>query len=693
MAIFSRHRSRSTDDLGARLTSLANQARDEKRFAAAAALYDESLRVTPGRAGIHVQAGNMFKEAGDLGAAERHYRLAEARTPDDPDLQLQLGHLHKMAGRLDAAQRAYARAASLDPGSPYPPHELLALEEIGWVGTGEPTSSDVLARRVARFRRDDGTDVLAPELEPLAPEEILRAHGESIHIRHLGRRERTTLGELPVLRGVAAVRGLCLSEQPIVELQLLIDGVAVHRGGLETHPLPNEAVNPRLRKYIFNVWLDVTGWAPGVYTLSFRFLDASGTLEDSNGRRRWSERVVIGSPLPDAGSDPSDGAVAPTDPADPGTVAEQVNARPSIVRSARRGAFPQTPERVLVVRTDQLGDVVASVPALRRLRELLPDAHLVGLLTAANRELAETLGVFDEVIVADFPDVWDQRKRVMPLAEQERLRTRLAAHRFDLAIDLAPARESRHLLLLSGAPFLFGMGDWPWLTTSFTIQSRDANNRADFIPHSTKPLAMVETLGAMLRNRPEPVRRDDLPRTLLTNLGVGPDASYAVLHTGARIAFSRWHGYPQVAERLLAETSLSVVMLADDPTVRATLPPVLLESDRFVLLDQRLSFDSLDALLSHADLFVGNDSGPKHLASLRGTPVVSVHSARINWGEWAQEITGVVVSRKVPCAGCLLYHEPEDCGAGYACIANIRVEEVFDAAMRVMAEAPLAPIA
>ena len=70
-------------------------------------------------------------------------------------------------------------------------------------------------------------------------------------------------------------------------------------------------------------------------------------------------------------------------------------------------------------------------------------------------------------------------------------------------------------------------------------------------------------------------------------------------------------------------------MLADDPTTRATLPPTLLESDRFVLLDQRLSFDALDALLSHADLFVGNDSGPKHLASLRGTPVV------VNqWASW-----------------------------------------------------------
>ena len=69
-------------------------------------------------------------------------------------------------------------------------------------------------------------------------------------------------------------------------------------------------------------------------------------------------------------------------------------------------------------------------------------------------DLARTLGVFDEVLVADFPDVWDERRRVMPLSVQDALRTRLAAYRFDLAIDLAESAVSRPLLLLSGAKFL-----------------------------------------------------------------------------------------------------------------------------------------------------------------------------------------------------------------------------------------------
>ncbi len=78
-------------------------------------------------------------------------------------------------------------------------------------------------------------------------------------------------------------------------------------------------------------------------------------------------------------------------------------------------------------------------------------------------------------------------------------------------------------------------------------------------------------------------------------------------------------------------------------------------------------------------MLVGNDSGPKHLAALRGTNVVTIFTARINWAEWAQEGVGSVVSRRVPCAGCAIFHHGEECGKEFACVRDILPEEVFDA--------------
>jgi ADP-heptose:LPS heptosyltransferase len=114
------------------------------------------------------------------------------------------------------------------------------------------------------------------------------------------------------------------------------------------------------------------------------------------------------------------------------------------------------------------------------------------------------------------------------------------------------------------------------------------------------------------------------------------------------------------------------------------LPPALIDSGSLIRLDGTLPFDDFDALLSFATVMVGNDSGPKHLASLRGTPVVTLFSARIGWSEWGQETSGVIVSRRVPCAGCTLRHDPDECGKDVACIRDIRVDEVLAAVRRYL---------
>jgi ADP-heptose:LPS heptosyltransferase len=327
--------------------------------------------------------------------------------------------------------------------------------------------------------------------------------------------------------------------------------------------------------------------------------------------------------------------------------------------------------------------MVTSVPAVRRLRELLPAARLVALVTTGNADFTRTLDVFDEVIVADFPDDAQERRRVMDPKTQDALRRQLEPYRFDVAIDLAESAVSRPLLLLSGARFLYGYydRDWPFLDGGFEGNSHDPKSYAEIAPQSTKVRALVERLGSTLKSHAEVIRRPELGRDRLERFGIGAQDRYAVFHTGARIVFSRWPHYPELAQLILERTDLKVVILTEDPGFAGGLPAVLKGSPRLILLEERLAFDDFDAFLSHASVFVGNDTGPKHLAALRGAPVVSLHAARIGWREWGQELTGSVISRKVPCASCHIYHDEDECGAGFACITRITPEEVFAAVM------------
>lgn len=195
----------------------------------------------------------------------------------------------------------------------------------------------------------------------------------------------------------------------------------------------------------------------------------------------------------------------------------------------------------------------------------------------------------------------------------------------------------------------------------------------------------MERLGTLCANGATVLPRTELRREQLEALGLYPQDHYVVLHTGARVVFSQWAGYAALARMWLDRHEGKVVMLTYGTDFAAKLPDDLKAEGRLILIDSRIAFDALDALLTFAQVFIGNDSGPKHLAALRGTPVVSIHCARISWGEWGQEQTGVIISRRVPCAGCALFHDADECGKGIACITDISVEEVFAAAEGLLA--------
>jgi ADP-heptose:LPS heptosyltransferase len=660
----------------------AGTAAAARRWQEAGFLYAEAIRLSPGRAHLHVQCGHMFKEAGDLASAEPHYMTAAALTPDDPDLALQLGHFFKCAGRLEKAREAYQNALELRPGWSPARQELQALYQAGWRAPGERVRGDEDigsdGNAIAAIGR--GTSIVA-ELAPRALIEGYRAHNEGVELRRLGRRERTHWGVMPVLRGVEAIRGVCICSKPVLLVEIILNDRMIYRGGLKGgFELPRESRNPDLRKYVFNIWIDLSQFVEGCYQFECRISDVD--LQT----RSHIERIVIAAPwgpsiLPD-----SDGIVAPPDPDDPRSTEDQINARPSMVRPGRRAMLQTSPRTVLVQRADQLGDLVVSIPALRRLRELLPEARLIGLISKANVDLAQTLGLFDEFIAIDFPeDRWEQR-RVMPIKAQQELAAQLKPYSFDMAIDLSENPTARLLLPLSGAPFLVGFSSdgMPGLSIDLTGNTHDRWNFHEMVPHTNKQLGLVEWMGALLRSEPNLVRRADLDPGRLAAFGPLPEARFALLHDGARLPFSRWPFYPDLAQLIIERTDLQVVMLTDDPGLDERLPETLSRSPRFRLIERRLAFDDFDALVSYCAVFVGNDSGPKHLASLRGAKVVSLHMARNNWNEWGQENGGYIISRKLPCAGCLIHYEPEDCGKDHVCIRGIRPDEVFAAVERLI---------
>lgn len=656
-------------------------AQSEGRFRDAAALYGEVLRITPDDGPIHVQAGHMFKEAGDFDQAESHYQSAAKLLPEDADLALQFGHFYKTLGRLAEAQAAYARSAALSPNWSEPRKELENMHAAGWRHADEPMadgpSGDLFSLVANRLPFDPKIALaygrLAPEQLPRSLDQLISRSEPSLNVSQFGAYLNTYWGIKRVARGVEAIRGFCISIEPLLTVTALVNGLVVHRGGLKgPYELEYEPDRQRIHKYVFNIWYDFSAFAPGLYTLELRFVPSHGKV------RSLHLDFVVEPPLSEDNHPDSDAIVNLT-PGDPRSIEEQVNERPSAVHAAERTSMLPEIRNILVMRADQLGDLVASIPGIMRLRTLFPGAKLVGLFSGANVDLARSLSVFDDLIVVDFRESMEQRTRTMDWKSQEELRDRLASYAFDVAIDLSLSTMSRPLLALSGAPFLYGFkdSDWPRLSASVNDAYLDPKNQREIATHSTRIVAMIDRLAALFNSSARIIRRNDISRDRLREFGLSDQDRYAVLHTGARIIFSRWAHYTELAARLYRDTFLKIVIFTDDPDLRLSFPDDIAASDRIIIIDRQLPFDDFDAMLSFCSIYVGNDSGPKHLASLRGVPVVSIHSARINWSEWGQEHTGAIVTRKIPCAGCLIYHDVDECGKDFACVTAITLDDVY----------------
>src|SRR5690606_10371312 len=104
--------------------------------------------------------------------------------------------------------------------------------------------------------------------------------------------------------------------------------------------------------------------------------------------------------------------------------------------------------RILVRGTNWIGDAVMSIPALRELRRIFPDAHTALHTRGWAKGIFETAGVVDEILPFE-----ESGKDLGTIFREAR---RLRAGRFDLAVIFPNSFRSASIVKLAGIPRRFG---------------------------------------------------------------------------------------------------------------------------------------------------------------------------------------------------------------------------------------------
>ncbi len=327
------------------------------------------------------------------------------------------------------------------------------------------------------------------------------------------------------------------------------------------------------------------------------------------------------------------------------------------------------PSSILVVRYSALGDVVLATSLLEPLRARFPAARIEWVTDALYAPLLEGLPELAAV---------HRLQREGPnsaLGLAARLRGR-----FDVAIDLQNKVRSA-LVARSAAP----------LRTAFrrrsaaqAILSLFGSDPPLVRAHQTKLYA--EALAPLGIAAPGPVKvsLSAQARALAADALRGVEAPAVAIAPGARWATKRWPAerFAAVADARAAEGV--TIVLCGGPGDRDAFAAFRAATRARVAAD--LSFLPLDALaaaIARVQLLVACDSGPVHLATAVGTPVLALFGPTSH-ARWGPPPPGRALSLRLACAPCST-HGGDYCPEGHhRCLADLAPEAVLAAAREML---------
>jgi heptosyltransferase-3 len=279
--------------------------------------------------------------------------------------------------------------------------------------------------------------------------------------------------------------------------------------------------------------------------------------------------------------------------------------------SEATGVLAQLPERsgVAVVRLRSLGDSVLSTPAIHLLKRARPDLRIAVVSEPRFHEVYE-----------DNPDI--------DAVLKPGVRT-LRAFAPGLCLNLHGGSTSAKLTLLSGARFRAGFDHFRFSDVyNVRIPRAQETLGVDRTVHTAEHAASaIFHLGV-------PVQ--EVPRARLFARGdpsVAAPGPYAVFHPSASHPDKTWPApfFISVAQYVNRELGLQPVFIAGpgEDISKFQMWPVLAGA----------SLNRVKALLKSSVLFVGNDSGPAHMAAAFGLPLVVLFgpSDEAVWGPWKTE--------------------------------------------------------
>ena len=335
--------------------------------------------------------------------------------------------------------------------------------------------------------------------------------------------------------------------------------------------------------------------------------------------------------------------------------------------------------RILVVRTDRIGDVILTLPMLEILRKNFPHARLAVLIRRYTKDLVEGNTNVDEILFYDDGDTLLSFSTIVSV---------LRRGKFDAAFITYPRFRLACVVWWAGIPLRVGTG-YRWY--SFLFNKKVFVHRKVGERHEAEyNLDLLKAVGCEVAEVPVP--RLEIPshvlddiRERLPRFGILPGRRIVILHPGSGGSGRNWSParFAALGEKISRFPDVQVVVTGGKGENSLAESVAGLIGGGAVAVVNQLSLKEYAAFAKLASLLIANSTGPLHIAAAAGTPVIGLYSqvpamSPRRWGPYTDRKT-ILVPKDKP-TDCRTCTSAADCG----CMDSITVDEVFDAARRYL---------
>lgn len=336
-----------------------------------------------------------------------------------------------------------------------------------------------------------------------------------------------------------------------------------------------------------------------------------------------------------------------------------------------------SPQNILIVRKGTLGDIITIMPVIASLRKKYPIATLYLLTEDYN---AKSIGAAEIMVANTFAAIM-RMSEYSPAALSDKLKSLGIEAVIELpqALDTLYTQTRNMLYFRWMCGIRYGAG---WQVCTTLLFRKTQLRQRKFVQETERHFKCLQSQGVDLVKQWEyawkqPLDTDELiVNQVMAKVGEKP---MAVIATGAKHARKRWplDRFITIADRLNVN-GWQACWMGNEEDARH------LNQTTFSGYNAcgKLTIVQSIQLMKHAKLFIGNDSGPMHMAYACGVPVVALFSLRDYPGKWypPMQVRHVVLSDKtVPCAIC--WDKP--CNDNI-CMKSISVDEVWNAVQQMI---------